>query len=268
MMSIKRIIFGTFSLKRLIGSMVLIYVSISVFVYLYAEQLIFPYHQTSYDRHLRGLDFIQTSDGLDIATRLWPVENAKALVLYFHGNYEDLGHLDDVARQFNGSGFSVLAMDYRGYGLSHGSATEQGVNNDAQLLYQKAIELGYEAHNIIIVGRSIGTGVATELATHNDAKALVLISPFVSTFRVMTGIQLFPFDRFNNLATINEVKVPLMIAHGSTDMLIKPWHGKKLYDAFNGTKHFTSINNADHNDVWDSENYQLMPEMASFIQKQ
>lgn len=266
-MNIKNLIVGTFSFTRLIISAVLIYISVAVFVYYYAEQLIFPYEGSSYRGDLSGLDFIKTSDGINIATRLWTVENHKALILYFHGNYLDLGDLDEIAEQFNASGYSFLSMDYRGYGLSEGAATEADVNGDAQLLYHKAITLGYEPQDIVIVGRSVGTGVATELATENSAKALVLVSPFVSTFRVMTGIRLFPFDRFDNLSIINTIKVPLMIAHGSHDQLIKPWHSKKLYNAFKGIKHFMTINGAGHNDVWDN-NYRLMPELVSFIQKQ
>ena len=179
-MDLKRLMFGEFNLKRFLVSIVMIYGIISLFVFFYAEKLIFPYDLSSYDKSLSGLKIIKSTDNTDLATRYWPVNNDDYLVLYFHGNYLDIGNLDEVAKLLNGQGYSMLAMDYRGYGLSKGQATESNVYTDAQVVYNMAIKMGYVADKIIILGRSIGTGVATELAVKNPSKALILISPFVS----------------------------------------------------------------------------------------
>ena len=264
-MDIKKLLLGTFTWKRLVSSVLTIYVMVCALVFFFAERLIFPYHDSSYDQELLGLDFIQSSDGVRLATRHWPVENDQGMVLYFHGNYEDLGHLDDVALDFRQRGFSVLAMDYRGYGLSQGRATEQSVNDDAKLLYQKALSFGYGEQDIIIVGRSIGSGVATQLATHHSVKALFLISPFTSTFRVMTKKKVFPFDRFDSLAIINQINAPLFIGHGNVDQVIPFDHGLQLYQAHEGQKYMLLIKGVGHNDIWGKKSTELLDGFMSFM---
>ena len=123
-MNWKKTLFGSFSLKRLMTSVVLIYILTTLLAHFYAEKLIFPYHQSSYDEKVGGLKFLKAKDGTKIATRFWKADKEKALILYFHGNYMDMGHLDEIAEFLNDKAYSVLAMDYRGYGLSEGEVKE------------------------------------------------------------------------------------------------------------------------------------------------
>jgi len=264
-MSIQKTILGRFSWKRLVTSLVLIYVIMNVFVHFVSDGMMFPYNQTSYDKNLINLKFIKTNGGLNIATKYWKAENEKYLIIYFHGNYLDLGHLDESAKNFNDQGYSVLAMDYRGYGLSQGTATENNAYNDSQMLYDEALDLGYKEDQLLILGRSIGTGVATELALNNKSKALILVSPFTSAYRVMTNIALTPFDKFNNLSKMSDMQTPLFILHGSDDKIIKPWHSEKLYNQHRGAKKRHLITGVDHNNIWAHDLAKMMNEFELFV---
>ena len=266
-MNWKKILIGTFSLRRMINSLIIIYVLITVFAHFYADRLIFPYKHSSYDENLPGLQLIKSKSKIEIATRFWKAKNEKALILYFHGNYLDLGHLDDIAEALNNRGYSVLAMDYRGYGLSQGSASENNAYTDAQRVYDFALSKGYTEKTIIIFGRSIGTGVATELATKNKAIALVLISPLTSAYRVMTKYPIIAFDKFNNLSKINHIGMPLFIVHGNADEIIPSWHSQLLFEKYIGQKKRIVVKGARHNDIWEADD-QFIQQLDGFIQHQ
>lgn len=265
-MNWKKILIGKLSWKRLIKSLVLIYVFITFFAYIYADKLIFPYKQSSYTNNIKGLEFVKLKSKTNIATRFWKAENEKSLIIYFHGNYLDLGYLDDSAKLLIDLGYSVLAMDYRGYGLSQGEASENNVYKDAQSIYDFALKKGYTEKNIIIVGRSIGTGVATELATLIKAKALVLISPLTSAYRVMTKYPIIAFDKFNNLNKINHINMPLFIVHGSADKIIPAWHSQVLFEKYRGKKQRILVQGAGHNDIWNDAEKLFLPQFAAFVE--
>jgi alpha-beta hydrolase superfamily lysophospholipase len=256
---------GFFSLRRLFTLVVLIYILATAFAHFYADRLIFLYHQSSYDEKISGLKILKAKDGTRIATRFWKADKEKALILYFHGNYMDMGHLDDIAGFLNGKGYSVLAMDYRGYGLSEGEVKESNAYTDAQLVYEYALKQGYKSDGIIILGRSVGSGIATELAFYNEAKSLVLISPFLSTYRVMTKYPIFLFDKFNNIAKMSTINTPLFIVHGSNDRVIPAWHSQKLMENHQGRHERILIHGAGHNDIYDDKYLSFIDEVDSFL---
>lgn len=264
-MELKKILLGSFSWKRLFTSLVLIYVIMNVYIHFISDRMMFPYDRTSYDLNLPNLSFIVADNKYKIATRFWKSKDEKNLILFFHGNYLDLGYLDDFAEKLNSNGYSVFAMDYRGYGLSQGTATDKTTYKDSQLLYDTALKMGYSSDQLLIVGRSIGTGVATELALKNNCKALILISPFVSAYRVMTNIPLLPFDKFNNLAKISQISEPLFIIHGTKDIVIKPWHSELIIKKHKGKKQRYLVDGAGHNDILDYEFENVIQQFQLFI---
>ncbi|MCF6288353.1 MAG: alpha/beta hydrolase [Proteobacteria bacterium] len=237
----------------------------TILAHFYAKKLIFPYQQSSYSANISGLLFVKATDGTKIATRFWKASDEKALILYFHGNYMDIGHLDEIAIKLNHHNYSVLAMDYRGYGLSEGKVNESNSYSDAQSVYAYAIKQGYKSENIIILGRSIGAGIATELAVNNSVKALVLISPFTSTYRVMTTYPIFLFDKFNNLSKINKIDTPLFIVHGANDQVIPAWHSEKLVSKHQGKNKRILVQGAGHNDIWEVGDSRFLVQFEKFI---
>ena len=110
-------------------------------------------------------------------------------------------------------------------------------SEDVEAAYAYLVnELGVAPQRIIVLGRSVGSGPATYLASRKPVGALLLESPFVSAFRVVTGIPILPFDKFNNLSRIGQVHCPALVVHGTADRVVAFWHGRKLYEAANEPK--------------------------------
>ena len=177
------------------------------------------------------------------------------VIVYFHGNAGDLSGWQFVASDFTSLGLNFFIIDYRGYGKSTGKITEEGLYHDADAAYKYLLDRGFHPHNIIIYGRSIGSGVAVDLAARQLAKGLILESPFSSLGALAN--EKFPFFlpslylrfRFDNIGKINRVKCPVILLHGSDDVLIPASHSRKLFDAFKGTKKMIIVDRGAHNDL-------------------
>jgi fermentation-respiration switch protein FrsA (DUF1100 family) len=232
-----------------------LYISLLVFALFFSESMIFFPHPSSYADSDEVLK-IKTVSGNQISALYLPNVSAKFTLLVSHGNAEDLGDdrpwLEDLRR----AGFSVFAYDYEGYGTSQGKATEKAVYQDEAAAYDYlAINLRTPPERIVIFGRSVGSGPATYIAARRPAAGLILQSPFVSAFRVLTRIPVLPFDRFPNGKNIRHVHCPVLIMHSHADTVIGFWHGQKLYDLANEPKQFFWAKNADHNDMQDAQGY-------------
>ena len=127
--------------------------------------------------------------------------------------------------------FTIAAVDYPGYGLSDGSPDEEGCYRNVHRLYDWLIaERGFKPEDIIVVGFSIGTGPAVELAATKPVGGLVLQAPYLSAPRIVTKVRLLPIDPFPNLKRIGDIKCPLVVIHGTDDSIIPFAHGKELFD--------------------------------------
>ena len=215
----------------------------------FSDGLIFLPHASSYKD---GPDVLKltTRTGKKISALYLPNPQAKFTLLVSHGNAEDLGDDRFWLEELQRAGFSVLAYDYEGYGTSEGKPGEQAAYDDENAAYDYLTQtMKIATDRIIIYGRSVGSGPAVHLAARKPAAGLILQSPFVSAFRVLTRIPLLPFDKFPNYKDIRKVHCPVLIIHGDSDTVIPPWHGKKLYDLADEPKKFVSISGADHNDL-------------------
>jgi fermentation-respiration switch protein FrsA (DUF1100 family) len=186
-----------------------------------------------------------------IATLHLPNPRAAITVLYAHGNAEDLGQLAPWLEELRRAGFAVLAFDYRGYGLSTGGPpSAAGVTDDMAAVYHHAVStLKIPPSRLVLYGRSVGSGPATDLAARVPAGGLVLESAFVSAFRVLTRVSVLPFDRFHNLRHIRRVRGPVLVIHGTDDEVIPVSHGRRLYEAAGQPKQALWIEGAHHTDV-------------------
>ena len=228
--------------------------------------MIFPRPPIKYEL---GPDFITLTapDGTKLAARHWPVSGAKYTVLYLHGNYEDLGSIAEYIPAFTKAGYSMFAFDYRHYGHSEGTPTEVNVYADTQLAYEYLrTKLGVPADRIIIFGYSLGSGPAVELALHQPAAGLVLQGPFVSAYRVMTRVPLFPGDKFNNLSKVPALRCPVLVIHGTSDNTVPFWHGKKLYDAITAPKMKLFVEGGPHTGLGDFAGPAYTEAMHKFTQ--
>jgi len=192
---------------------------------------------------------IPTADGGSVAAIYLPNPAAKHTLWFFHGNAEDLGSLEPFLHEMRARGYAVFAYDYPGYGVSTGRPNEKAIyaaNAAAARYLQETLKVPLS--RVILVGRSLGGGPATDLATREPVAGLVLQSTFMSVYRVMTRVRLLPFDQFENLRKIPRVKCPVLVMHGTADEVISFKHGEKLYAAATGKKSHLWIEGAQHND--------------------
>lgn len=228
---------------------VALYVSLFLYAALLSDKEIFQPHPSSYKDSNEILK-LTTQSGKRISAVYLQNPGARFTLLLSHGNAEDIGDdrfwLDDL----RATGFSVLAYDYEGYGTSEGKPSESAAYEDENAVYDYLIQTAkVPADRIIIYGRSLGSGPAVHLAARRPVAALILQSPFVSVFRVLTKVPLLPFDKFPNYKDIGRVHCPLLIIHGESDSVISPWHGRKLFALANEPKRYLSVPRADHNDL-------------------
>jgi pimeloyl-ACP methyl ester carboxylesterase len=211
--------------------------------------MLFPAPPSSYDESYPNVA-LRTPDGQGVSGLFLENPDASLTLLLSHGNGEDIGRLKETLEEFRDLGFSVLAYDYPGYGLSQGSPSEQGCFQSAEASYRYLVDdLGISPDSIVLYGRSLGGGPSLELATKYSVGGIVLESTFVSAFRVLTRITFFPFDQFRNLDKIPEINCPSLIIHGERDEVIPFWHGQQLHDAAPEPKTFLPLSQASHNDV-------------------
>lgn len=242
----------------------LLYMALCGDALFFADSLIFqPQHSSYWDNP--GIIKITTRTGKKISAVYLPNSSAHFTLLVSHGNAEDLGDIRPWLDDMREAGFSVLAYDYEGYGTSQGKPSEKATYEDESAAYDfLAVNLGTPPDRIIIFGRSVGTGPAVQLATIRPAAALVLQSPFLSAFRVLTRVPLFPFDRFPNYRRIRHVHCPLLIMHGTKDSVINIWHGRTLFELANEPKQFVALEGADHNDFGPSVTHAYNKALINF----
>lgn len=239
-------------IKAVLLAAIVGYLTLAALAYFTADRQIFLPPRSSYGRHDLPVIMIPAGDGVEIAALHLPNDEAAFTILYAHGNAEDLGHLAPMLEEIRDAGFAVLAWDYRGYGLSTGGPpTAAGATEDVDAVYRHATTaMGIDPRRIIAYGRSVGSGPAVHLAARAPVGGLVVESGFTTAFRVVTRVQLLPFDRFPNVREIRRAGCPVLIIHGLADSIIPPWHGRELFEAAPEPKRALWIRGAGHNDLY------------------
>lgn len=194
--------------------------------------------------------FLVTESGLRVAWREYSAPSPAATIVYSHGNYEDLGALDAFLEEAAARlGIHLVAYDYPGYGHSRGRASVRNSNEALAAVLRHLNERGLSDADIILWGRSVGGGPTLALARHRAFRGIILQSAFISAFRVVTHLPLFPFDRYNNASILRRITTPVLILHGEEDRTIPIQHGRALYAAARGPKTACWIPGAGHDDL-------------------
>ena len=209
-------------------------------------------------QHERPMDYedvsLKASDGVKLHGWFIPSESPKGAVLILHGNGGNVSHRLETIAIFHNLGYHALIIDYRGYGRSEGSPGEQGTYLDAEAAWRHLTEdRRVDPRGIVIFGRSLGSAVAAQLATEQQAAGLILESPFTSIPDM--GSELYPFlpvrllatIEYNTLERIKQVRCGVLIIHSPDDEIIPYSHGQKLFEAANEPKQFQEITGG-HND--------------------
>jgi fermentation-respiration switch protein FrsA (DUF1100 family) len=258
-------------------TIIIFYALVIVLLYVLQTKLIFYPGKLGADHKFKlshGAEevMLKTADGESI-NGIFYKNKAREVILYFHGNAGDLSGWQYVAEDFTSHGYNFLIIDYRGYGKSSGEISEAGFYNDAAAAYDFLINKGFEPEQILVYGRSIGSGVAVDLAANRKCKGLVLESPFSSLSKLANEKLPFLFPsvflryRFDNVKKMNSVTCPVVFLHGSDDTLIPPAHSNRLYEAFAGKKSMIIVDRGAHNDLHAFRRYEdfLKEEMSLFF---
>ena len=181
--------------------------------------------------------------------------NTNKIFIYFHGNAEDIFNTVSNSNIIKQSlPFDTLCMEYPGYSIYYGEKSAETIEEDSLIIYDFLIkECKYNQKDIIICGRSIGTGPATYLASQRKPGALILISPIKSlrdTVNNLAGIVKYLVkDRFNNFERIKEVTCPLLVIHGQKDSLIPYEDSIELTERTSGPYELMLPENMNHNNI-------------------
>jgi pimeloyl-ACP methyl ester carboxylesterase len=226
-------------------------------LYLFQDALLFhptpvsPDHRYSFDQPFTELNIPHGKDNLNIV-RFPAAGKTNGIVLFFHGNRYNVEHYKKYVSLFTDQHWELWMIDYPGFGKTTGTRKETSFYEEARLMYTAARKTGYS--RIIIYGKSIGTGVASYLASELPCERLLLETPYYSInalarhyfpiypAALMTRYK-FPNERF-----IGKMNCPLHIFHGTEDEIVPYAQGKKLADEKPGAELIT-INNGKHNNL-------------------
>lgn len=216
--------------------------------------------------------WVATADGTRIHGWWFPKPGAANVLLYCHGNAGNLSHRGPVAPiLMQALDVSVLLFDYPGYGKSDGTVSEAGCYAAADAMYDWLTQTPQVAgKNIILLGKSLGGGVATDLAARRPHRALVLCKTFTSVPDMgQTLYPIFPVrwlarNKFDNLAKIGKGPGPVVVAQGDGDELVPLWMAEKLYEAAPPPKRFFLLKNSGHNSALPAD---FLSGLAAFLRE-
>ena len=220
--------------------------------------------------------WIQTSDGLRLHGWFFPADkNAPRVhqaLLLCHGNAGNISHRLHFIKAWLELGLNVFVFDYRGYGRSEGRVHEVGTYLDAQAALRWLEAKGFAPGNVIVLGKSLGGGIASELALREPVGGLILQSTFTSIPDL--GSELFrwlPVRRLHTIKydTVNrlpQIKVPVLVAHSRSDDLIGFHHAEKNFQAATGRKMMLEIA-GDHVSVIEDGRADYLAGLEKFIRE-
>ena len=221
-----------------------------------------------------GLDYeevyISAKDGVRIAGWYIPSRSPRATFIFSHGNGGNISHRLEKIKMFNDLHVNVLIFDYRGYGMSKGSPSEEGLYLDAEAVYNYLVkEKKVPPQKVIGYGESLGGPVIIDLASKHKLGGIIVEGSFPS-IRDMAK-KYFPFipsfvykTTYNSLEKIGRIKAPKLHFHSVSDEVVPYELGKKLFDSAPGPKEFVDLEGG-HNDSFLISRDVFVKKIDSFI---
>jgi len=245
------------------------YLVLCLVAYWIQERFIFkperlpPDFEYKYESPFKELHFT-LDDGANINGLLFytHIKNRRGLVIYFHGNTRSIKGWSKYSRDFTRHGYDVVMVDYRGFGKSRGKRTEAALKNDAEYVYHRMqFDFGYPENQIVVYGRSLGSGFAAKLASTQRPKMLILDAPYYSlshlTNRFLPFLPLSILLRFKIRTDkwVKYVRCPIYIIHGTKDRLIPLSSSIRLAKVAPLNTHLVAIQGGGHNNLPQFEEY-------------
>ena len=199
--------------------------------------------------------WMKCDDGVSIHGLWWPEPEGAPVILFLHGNAQEVYSWSLVREELAPTACRMLLIDYHGYGKSGGKAHEAGLYLDGEAALRWLHERGVEDSGVVLFGKSLGGGVACEIAQNRPFKALVLESTFTSLASVAR--KLFPFiprgvplgEVYDSVSKLPRARCPVLVIHGDKDELILVEEGLRLFEAAPDPKELYLVPGAGHNDV-------------------
>lgn len=211
---------------------------------------------------IAGLAFddvtLTTPDGVVLRSWWVPSPNARATLLFFHGNSGNISHRIDCIRTFHDMGLSVFILGYRGYGQSGGRPSISGTAIDARVAWQWLTEeKEIPAQDIVVFGRSLGAAIAVELLRSVRPGALILETAFSSLADMGMAIlipapvaRIVTQNAWNSVEGASEITVPSLSIHSPDDPFVPYRQGRRVYEALAGEKEFLSVHGRYNSGFW------------------
>jgi pimeloyl-ACP methyl ester carboxylesterase len=180
-------------------------------------------------------------------------------VIFFHGNAGNIASRAPIAARLASLGLGVLLMDYRGYGRSDGSPSDEGLYADGRAAYRHVVDVKkVSPDRLVVIGNSLGAAVATSVASELPVARLVLTGAFRSVPSLARSIYwwmpdrafAWSINRFDSESRLGGVTAPVLVGRGESDRLIPREETRALYDAATDPKRWFEVAGADHNDLW------------------
>jgi len=271
-------------MRRMLGELLIplaiAYGAVLVLVYLFQSHLVyFPgtgreavVTPQSYGLRYESVP-IRTADGETLDAWWVPAENARGTVLFFHGNAGNISHRIDYLQMFHRLRYSMLIVDYRGYGKSSGTPSEAGTYRDAEAAWEHLRHARLaQPRDVVIAGESLGAAVATWLAAEVSPRAVLLFSTFTSVTDLGAQVYWFLPVRllsrmgYDNLANLKRIRAPVFIAHSRDDDIVPFAHGRRLYEAAAEPKAFLELRGG-HNDGFIFMRPEWVAELGAFLDR-
>jgi pimeloyl-ACP methyl ester carboxylesterase len=243
----------------------LLYISICVCLYFFQEKILFfPEHLAADFKYNFKNNFeektIPISGGTQLSALLFKSVNSKGVIFYLHGNGGSLRRWGDVAGFYTQLNYDVFMIDYRGYGKSWGNISGMlDFYNDIHIAYDY-LKKSYAENKIIVLGYSIGTGPATEVASSNHPRLLILQAPYYSlkdlmhhTYKIIPDF-ILRYD-FSVADYLQKCPMPVVIFHGSKDEVIYYGSSLKLKSLFKSNDTLITLDDQLHNGITDNAQY-------------
>lgn len=255
-----------------------VWLALIVILYFLQDQLIFlPTNTLASRPSAIGLEYedviLKTPDDVELHGWYVPAENSRGVVLFLHGNAGNVSHRLASLEIFNQLDLSTFIIDYRGYGESKGTPSEQGFYTDAETAWNYlTMQRGHKGQEIIIFGRSIGGAVAAWLAARVQPAGVILESTFTSlTAMARKHYPLIPVDlllrsRFPTQEYLPAVDAPILIIHSRDDELVPYTHAESLYAAADASRQLHNLEGG-HNEGFLLSGKDYAHALQTFIDK-
>lgn len=259
----KRALPRTFAGRFVLGS-TLVYGALVGLVAALHRAFVFPAPSSGLEPIVPGASLLRLDcEGTDVVALWSPPTPGRSVVVFFHGNAQELVDLTAFARQLTDRGVGVMFVEYPGYGVAKGRPSEASIYEAASRALAELARLGVDREHTVLVGQSLGTGVAVEMAVRGYGSKLLLISPYTSMidmvqrFAPFAPVALFMSDRFDNLAKAPRVDVEAVVVHGDKDGLVPFEMGRDIATSIRGSR-LEVFSGGGHNDLFAREEGRLV----------